>query len=52
VGRKSPHSLYRYELATYDTADRFDQSQAQGFIRLWGLSAQLAEQVRRKAERG
>jgi len=52
VGRKSPYSLYRYDLATYDTADRFDQSQAQGFIRLWGLSAQIAEQVRREAERG
>ena len=52
VGRKSPHSLYRYDLATYDTADRFDQSQAEGFVRLWGLSAQVAEQVRREAERG
>jgi len=51
VGRKSPHSLYRYDLATYDQADRFDQTQAQGFIRLWGLSAQIAEQVRREAEK-
>jgi len=51
VGRKSPHSLYRYDLATYDQADRFDHTQAQGFIRLWGLSAQIAEQVRREAEK-
>jgi len=51
VGRKSPHSMYRYDLATYDQADRFDQTQAQGFIRLWGLSAQIAEQVRREAEK-
>ena len=51
VGRKSPHSLYRYGLATYDQADRFDHTQAQGFIRLWGLSAQIAEQVRREAEK-
>ena len=51
VGRKSPHSLYRYELATYDQADRFDQSAAKGFIQLWGLSAQIAEQVRRQAEK-
>jgi argininosuccinate synthase len=49
VGRKSPHSLYRYELATYDRGDRFDQTAAEGFIHLWGLSAQIAEQVRRKA---
>jgi argininosuccinate synthase len=51
VGRKSPHSLYRYDLATYDQADRFDQTQAKGFIGLWGLSAQIAEQVRREAEK-
>jgi len=50
VGRQSPHSLYRYELATYDRADRFDQQAAQGFIQLWGLSAQISEQVRREAE--
>ncbi len=51
VGRKSPYSLYRYDLATYDTADRFDQTQAEGFIRLWGMSAQIAKQVRRDAEK-
>ena len=51
IGRKSPHSLYRYDLATYDQADRFDHTQAEGFIRLWGLSAQIAEQIRREAEK-
>ena len=51
VGRKSPFSLYRYELATYDRADRFDQRAAKGFIQLWGLSAQTAEQIRREAEK-
>ena len=51
VGRKSPYSLYRYDLATYDQADRFDHTQARGFIRLWGLSPQIAEQVRREAEK-
>ena len=50
VGRKSPHSLYRYELATYDEADRFDHTAAKGFIQLWGMSAQLAEQIRRDAD--
>ena len=49
VGRKSPHSLYRYELATYDQADRFDQRAAKGFVDLWGLSAQTAERIRREA---
>ncbi len=51
AGRKSPHSLYQYHLATYDQADRFDHRSAKGFIQLWGLSAQIAEQVRREAEK-
>ena len=37
VGRKSPHSLYRERLATYSTGDQFDQSAAEGFIKLFGL---------------
>ncbi len=37
VGRKSPNSLYKKELATYEKGDKFDQSLAEGFIRLWGL---------------
>ncbi len=40
VGRKSPHSLYREELATYTEKDKFDQKLAEGFIRLWGLPFQ------------
>ena len=39
VGRKSPFSLYNYELATYDEADQFDHSDAPGFIHIWGLSS-------------
>ena len=37
VGRKSPNSLYKKELATYEEGDVFDQSLAKGFIELWGL---------------
>lgn len=37
VGRKSPDSLYKKELATYGKGDEFDQSLAKGFIELWGL---------------
>ena len=37
VGRKSPNSLYKKELATYGKGDKFDQSLAKGFIELWGL---------------
>jgi argininosuccinate synthase len=51
VGRKSPTSLYRHDLATYEQGDRFDQQASVGFIQLWGLSAQIAEQVRREARK-
>lgn len=53
VGRKSPYSLYRHELATYDKGDQFDQSAAVGFIHLWGLSARTQARVQgKKAKRG
>lgn len=42
TGRRSPASLYDYELATYDTGDQFDQSHARGFIELWGLPSKTA----------
>jgi argininosuccinate synthase len=37
TGRRSPHSLYDYELATYDAEDRFRHEDSAGFVRLWGL---------------
>ncbi len=37
VSRKSPHSLYKKELATYGKEDKFDQKLAEGFIKLWGM---------------
>jgi argininosuccinate synthase len=40
VGRRSPVSLYDYGLATYDAADAFRHSDAEGFVRLWGLGVQ------------
>ncbi len=45
VGRKAPASLYNYGLATYDKGDVFDPSYAEGFIRLWGLSAKTQSQA-------
>jgi argininosuccinate synthase len=39
-GRRSPHSLYDYSLATYDAADAFRHEDSAGFVRLWGLSVQ------------
>jgi len=37
AGRKSPFSLYREDFATFGQEDVYDQSQAEGFIRLYGL---------------
>jgi len=42
TGRRSDTSLYDFNLATYDEGDRFDQSQARGFISLYGMSSTLA----------
>ncbi|WP_161980795.1 argininosuccinate synthase [Streptococcus sp. S784/96/1] len=45
VARKSPNSLYDENLATYTSADSFDQNAAVGFIKLWGLPTQVNSQV-------
>ncbi len=37
VGRRSPVALYDHGLATYDATDTFRHSDAEGFVRLWGL---------------
>jgi argininosuccinate synthase len=44
TGRRSPASLYDYNLATYDEADTFDQRLAKGFVDLWGLPSRIAAQ--------
>jgi argininosuccinate synthase len=40
VGRRAPRGLYDYDLATYDADDAFRHEDSEGFVRLWGLSAQ------------
>jgi argininosuccinate synthase len=50
VGRKSDHSLYSKKLATYDEGSDYDQSAAQGFIKIHGLSQQT--QARRQLMKG
>ncbi len=42
TGRRSPASLYDFNLATYDEGDSFDQSLAKGFVELWGLPSKIA----------
>ena len=49
AGRRSDVGLYDYALATYEAADRFRHSDAEGFVRLWGLGVETwaARQARR-----
>lgn len=42
TGRRSDTSLYDFNLATYETGDTYDQSNARGFIEIYGMSARLA----------
>lgn len=44
-GRKSANSLYDENLATYTSADTFDQEAAVGFIKLWGLPSKVHAEV-------
>jgi argininosuccinate synthase len=37
IGRRSPFSLYREDFATFGEEDVYDQTHAEGFIRLYGL---------------
>ena len=50
AGRRSDVGLYDYALATYEAADRFRHSDAEGFVRLWGLGVETwaARQARRE----
>ena len=41
AGRKSRFSLYREDFATFGQEDVYDQSDAEGFIRLYGLSLKV-----------
>ncbi len=51
MGRKSRWSLYNRGLATYDKGDTFDPKNAEGFIRLWGLSVKTQAQIQLLGDR-
>jgi argininosuccinate synthase len=51
TGRRSPVSLYDFELATYDTGDTFDQALSKGFVELWGLPSKVAAMREHRAAR-
>ena len=39
-GRRAERGLYSHDLATYDASDTFRHQDAEGFVRLWGLSVE------------
>jgi argininosuccinate synthase len=49
VGRSSPYSLYRPQLATYSSGDQFDHQAAVGFIKLVGLPVRTQAEVQGSA---
>ncbi|MEZ4837288.1 MAG: argininosuccinate synthase, partial [Caldilineaceae bacterium] len=42
AGRKSPNSLYREDYVTFDEDDVYNQADAEGFIKLFGLPMKVA----------
>ncbi len=45
VGRQSPHSLYREDYATFGEEDVYNQADAEGFIKLFGLPMKVQAMV-------
>jgi argininosuccinate synthase len=46
LGRTSPMSLFKDNLATYTVADSFDHHASEGFITIWSLPTETANAVR------
>jgi len=48
IGRRSPRSLYRQDLATFGAGMEYDHKHAEGFIRLYGLPERVRALTREK----
>jgi argininosuccinate synthase len=48
IGRRSPRSLYRQDLATFGAGMDYDHKHAEGFIRLYGLPERVRALTREK----
>ena len=46
AGRESPYSLYREDYVTFDADDVYNQADAEGFIRLYGLPMKVAAMLK------
>ncbi|MCC6629811.1 MAG: argininosuccinate synthase [Chloroflexi bacterium] len=51
AGRRSPHSLYREDFATFGQDAVYNQKDAEGFINLYGLPLKVQALTRREASR-
>jgi argininosuccinate synthase len=49
IGRRSPRSLYRQDLATFGSGMAYDHKDAEGFIRLFGLPERVRALTRDRA---
>lgn len=49
-GVTSPYSLYDEEVATFDEDTVYDQTDSQGFINLYGLSAKVYAQMKKRTD--
>jgi argininosuccinate synthase len=52
IGRRSPRSLYRQDLATFGTGMAYDHADAGGFIRLFGLPERVRALTRGDEAKG
>ena len=52
VGRRSPYSLYSEQFATFGEDDVYRQSDAEGFIRLFGLPQKIRNLTQRQRKTG
>jgi argininosuccinate synthase len=50
AGRKSPYSLYREDIVTFEAEQVYDQADANGFIRLFGLPLKVAGMLKLKTK--
>jgi argininosuccinate synthase len=48
AGRKSPFSLYREDYVTFDEDDVYNQADAEGFIKLFGLPLKVEAMLKVK----
>jgi len=52
VGRRSPFSLYSFDLATYSAEDKFDHEASEGFIDIYSLPARVQARVQKETGSG